>query len=129
MPFRNTLVYSYIYYIFFLAGGIINSTSAMHNENFVRHASSKISLKRVPPSYSTVLKLGIPLPQYDSRTFSSVPFITRQPPPSYAEVHGRWDDNSLSMVSCKFYTVFPYNKSLPSRRLRVISSQPVKSYI
>ncbi|XP_076272364.1 uncharacterized protein LOC143203918 [Rhynchophorus ferrugineus] len=86
--------------VFKSTGGIVNSTSAMHHEHYVQKPDSKISLNRIPPSYSTVLKLGPPITIFDSRTYPSIPFIARPPPPSYAEVHG-WDDNP-SVVSCKF---------------------------
>lgn len=85
----------------YLTGGLINSTNLMHNENYVQNTASKKSLKRIPPSYSTVLKLGPPITRYDSMTpYPSIPFIARQPPPSYAEVHGGWDDET-SIISGK----------------------------
>lgn len=78
----------------------------MHDECYVRSTSSKLSLKRVPPSYSTVLKLGAPLPHYGLATYSSLPFIARQPPPSYAEVNGGWDEEP-SIVSADSLTLGP----------------------
>ncbi|XP_030766178.1 lipopolysaccharide-induced tumor necrosis factor-alpha factor homolog [Sitophilus oryzae] len=106
------------------ACGIINSTSAMHNESYVQKTESKISLSQIPPSYSTVLKLGPPITIFNSRTYASVPFIARPPPPSYAEVHG-WDDNP-SIVSSDSMLFGPGPTYLTCPRCRTVIISDVR---
>ncbi|ERL88241.1 uncharacterized protein LOC109535859 isoform X1 [Dendroctonus ponderosae] len=101
------------------AGGLVNSTNAMHGEIFLKKVSSKKSVKRIPPSYSTVLKLGPALSDFASDAYPSIPFITRQPPPSYAEVHGGWDENP-SIVSADSYSLGPNPLYISCPRCRTI---------
>ncbi|XP_060535419.1 lipopolysaccharide-induced tumor necrosis factor-alpha factor homolog isoform X1 [Cylas formicarius] len=86
-------------------GELINSSTAMHNEMHMRTPSSKISVPRVPPSYSTVIAFGPPIAIFPAN-YSSLSFITPRPPPSYAEVHGIWDDPP-SDVSSDSYSLGP----------------------
>ncbi|XP_066139681.1 uncharacterized protein [Euwallacea fornicatus] len=78
--------------------GLVNSTSMQHHESFIIKSSFEQSRGHMPPSYSTVLKLGPVVTHFPPSTYSSIPFITRQPPPSYAEIHGGESEN-LSVIS------------------------------
>lgn len=62
------------------------------------------SFTQIPPSYSTVIKLP-PLVNNNRNRINihpSISFISRQPPPSYQEVHGSFQESlSRSTISCK----------------------------
>lgn len=66
------------------------------------------SLSQIPPSYSTVIKFS-PLATNNGNRINIQPsysFISRQPPPSYQEVHGIFLDSlSRETVSCKIRNV------------------------
>ncbi|XP_050300907.1 uncharacterized protein LOC126739322 [Anthonomus grandis grandis] len=102
------------------AGGAakIHAIQSSQSDNTTKRTTSKRSLNRIPPSYSTVLKLGPPITHFDSSTYPSIPFITRQPPPSYAEVHG-WDDNP-SIISAESYSLGPNPLYISCPRCRTV---------
>ncbi|XP_066248973.1 uncharacterized protein [Euwallacea similis] len=103
--------------------GLVNSTTMQHHESFILKSSFEQSGGHMPPSYSTVLKLGPAVSHFPSSTYPSIPFITRQPPPSYAEIHGRESDN-LSMISADSFSLGPnpLYVSCPHCRVIVVST-------
>lgn len=96
--FFKDICFSFIFRA--LGPGIVNSTNAIHDEMYLHR--SALSVRRILPSYSSVLKMGPP-PKMQS-VCSSCSFVPRKPPPSYAEVEGIWED-SPSLISCKNHRI------------------------
>ncbi|CAG9769902.1 unnamed protein product [Ceutorhynchus assimilis] len=99
------------------SGGLVNSNTAMHHENHIRKGShSTKTSSKILPSYSSVLKLGPPISEFES--YPSLPYISRQPPPSYAEVSG-WEENP-SIASAESFTLGPNPIYISCPRCRTI---------
>ncbi|KAG5878263.1 hypothetical protein JTB14_026699 [Gonioctena quinquepunctata] len=93
--------------------GLINSSSALHNENYIQRKS----LSQILPSYSTVLRMG---PKHHMKTMES--FIPRQPPPSYSEVEGLWEETpTLISSESLIFGPDPIYAVCPSCRMLVVT--------